>query len=109
MRDRSAMNSPNFRAWLDDLSFVDKSKEPTNGCDRCGAAADSQPFFGNHCLFCVAYEFGRFEKAQEIALFAKLVVRTITNSSLNELTQEVGDINWGDVLPLANSDEARRA
>lgn len=105
----SGINSPAFRAWLDDVSFINETDEPTHSkCDRCGTAVGTQPFFGEYCLFCCAYHFGRYEKSMELATFARMVLRTIQRSSLVDLAQEIEDINWDTILPLANSKETKQ-
>lgn len=105
----TSMNSPAFRAWVDDVSHIDPALEPRRGsCDNCGTAVGLMPFVGDHCLFCAAHYFGRYEKSMELSIFVKLLLRTVQELSLTDLAQEVEDINWDCVLPLADSEEATR-
>lgn len=105
----ASLNSPAFRSWLENVSYIETDKGPLNGgCDHCGAAVGTQPFLGDHCLFCAAYRYGRYEKTMELAIFAKRLLRTVCDSSLVDLAREVEDINWDCILPLADSEEATR-
>lgn len=105
----TSYTSPAFRAWLDDVSFIDPKTRPRWGyCDNCGVGEGVIPFVGDCCIFCAGYLFGRYEKSAELAKFVKLVFSVVNNSSLVELAQEIEDINWDTVLPLADSEEAKR-
>ena len=110
MGESDAVNySPRFQTWLDEISCIDQAAKPERGCDRCGTPVDSRPFLGEYCIFCLAYDFGRFEKAQELAIITKLLYRKVVESSINALAMEIDLLSTADALPLANSEAANRS
>lgn len=66
----SIVDSPDFNVWLDAEFQIDREAEPTGfGCTACAASPKLYPFIGSYCVVCLAVSYGRFLKAQDIAMW----------------------------------------
>lgn len=66
------IDSPEFIAWLDHESGIDRRQEPLGGrCQACGTEQGAYPFIGGYCALCLSFEYGRFVKSQELAMWVE--------------------------------------
>ncbi len=75
-----------FQAWLrtqsDGVAGADYT--PTK-CEVCGVAPGAQKFLGDQCVVCLAYQFGAFEKAQQISLMIRDLQEKMTEWPVDAL------------------------
>ncbi len=96
------VDSPRFQAWLEAYGDIMPTHfKPVTRCVDCGVEPTVHPFIGEYCVVCLAYRFGYFEKAQEIAGLMLQAKAAFMKSDLNELAWWIYSQGMDQPMPLA--------
>lgn len=97
------IDDADFQSWLEETPRVCPGLDPGEvGCTHCGVALSTYPFIGDLCLVCVAVMYGRFIKAQEIALWLEHNAWLWQPGDVNHKAFEIEDMGTEYRKPLAH-------